>query len=235
MMLPMTSTKGLIFIFTTGGSGSAATNVKYLTLTDAAKKIESGKYYRLNLDMFNTAPLINSSTTASTSMSSFWYCKGDPSTSYLNSLLKSSLTPSNITILIDGFTSTPAALSNCTKLETFIDNECTALPESMFSGCTGLKNVSLNSIKLLSVNAFENCSSLTKLVLNSWTNSTLTFDDATSTTCGPFGKDNSITQNIDLFVNSSIGNISGNNITLKYSNGAMDMKKTYTFKSITVI
>lgn len=159
MMLPKDSRTGLIITFLPGGAGASATAVYYVMITGTGS-LAGGNYYKIPESSVKTGALLNSSTAPS---SDFWYCTADPTTSYIQEALNSA--SSNKTVVIDGFTSTPSAVNGCSYLETFVDNNCTALSANMFFGCTSLKNVSIPNVAALPSDAFAGCTALTEIFL----------------------------------------------------------------------
>src|SRR5574344_15637 len=168
MMLPQASSKGMIITFTAGGEGASATAVNYVMLTDATKKIESGKYYRIPSTSVLTGAVL--SVNSQTDASDFWYCNVNPTAGNLyNRLTALNGTTRNITVVIDGFNQVPAKLEGCTRLQTFVDNDCPSIEGAMFKGCTNLQNVSIAGTTYIGTSAFEGCSSLTSINLPSAT------------------------------------------------------------------
>lgn len=162
-MLPQPSCYGLGIALTPGGVGASATGFYYVLLSGTTQLV-SGKYYKIPKSQVLTGALVSSSTAPTGS--NFWYCTMDPSASTnLQTALQAAT--SNTAVLIASFTTTPKALQSCSKLETFVDNTCTALSANMFWDCTALKNVSIAAVAALPAEAFKGCTSLTEICLPS--------------------------------------------------------------------
>jgi hypothetical protein len=237
-MLPQTSCKGLTIVLTPDGLNVSATAVYYYMLTGTTA-IESSKYYVIPASAFKTGALLSNETQRGTS--DFWYCDQNPQDARLKTYLTAvnGNTARNIVVVAEGFTETPAALQDCNRLQTFINNDCTALSANMFNGCTNLQNVSIDGVTSLPANAFTGCTSLTHLNLTASSMNTIgdnAFSGCTALTTlkiyqrvynwGVTVFDGVNTGNVDLYVNTGQTGVSGNTITCGST--------TYTFKNIYV-